>query len=127
MGENGDEPLQPVVSGGNSELEGGNENGTMSVGACSSAVYGAMAWPFEKLFELTCPECHYQGDQAYLYPVTFVMSLVWVSLFSFIISAIVPRWVKLTGLGSGLFGLIVISMGAEIPDTIQSMSVARRG
>merc|ERR1712072_1208308 len=55
--ENGDEPLQPVVSGGNSELEGGNENGTMSVGACSSAVYGAMAWPFEKLFELTCPEC----------------------------------------------------------------------
>eukprot|EP01060_Flectonema_neradi_P004694 TRINITY_DN13077_c2_g1_i1.p1 TRINITY_DN13077_c2_g1~~TRINITY_DN13077_c2_g1_i1.p1 ORF type:complete len:672 (+),score=118.52 TRINITY_DN13077_c2_g1_i1:47-2062(+) len=62
-----------------------------------------------------------------IYPVTFVLSFVWVAIFSFIISNIATRWADLSGLGSGFVGLLMISVGAEIPDCIQSVTVAKRG
>ena len=67
------------------------------------------------------------------YPLTFIISFTWVALFSFVISTVVERWVDL-GLNSGMFkmggewfGLVLISIGAEIPDAIQSVTVAKRG
>ena len=49
------------------------------------------------------------------------------SLFSFLLSSIVERWVALSGLPMVFFGLILVSLGAEIPDTIESVTVARKG
>ena len=55
-----------------------------------------------------------------------------VAFFSFIISTVVERWVHLgisqgSALGGEWYGLVLISIGAEIPDAIQSVTVARRG
>jgi hypothetical protein len=52
--------------------------------------------------------------------VTFMVSFVWVAWFSFIISTVVERWVHLglsngSSLGGEWFGLVLISIGAEIP------------
>ena len=62
-----------------------------------------------------------------IYPVTFLVSFVWVAFFSFIISNVAGRWADLSGLGQGFMGLLLISVGAEIPDCIQSVTVAKRG
>eukprot|EP00756_Hemistasia_phaeocysticola_P039492 Hpha_TRINITY_DN16818_c0_g12::TRINITY_DN16818_c0_g12_i1::g.148356::m.148356 len=61
------------------------------------------------------------------YPVAFILSFLWVAVFSFVISTIAGRWADLSGLGNGFFGLLLVSSGAEIPDCIQSITVAKRG
>ena len=61
------------------------------------------------------------------YPLTFAVAFVWVSFFSFTISAVAGRWNELSGLPLSLFGIVLVAVGAEIPDTISSLAVARRG
>jgi Ca2+/Na+ antiporter len=61
------------------------------------------------------------------YPLTFLAAFVWVSFFSFTISAVAGRWNSLSGLPLSLFGIVLVAVGAEIPDTISSLAVARRG
>eukprot|EP00499_Haloplacidia_sp_CaronLabIsolate_P014871 CAMPEP_0196770158 /NCGR_PEP_ID=MMETSP1104-20130614/971_1 /TAXON_ID=33652 /ORGANISM="Cafeteria sp., Strain Caron Lab Isolate" /LENGTH=554 /DNA_ID=CAMNT_0042140267 /DNA_START=124 /DNA_END=1788 /DNA_ORIENTATION=- len=83
--------------------------------------------PLRWLFMLTCPPCHHDGPHARWYPVTFITSFVWVAVFSYIISAVVERWVDLSGVSFIVFGIVLVAVGAEIPDTVQSVTVARRG
>mmetsp|Transcript_18649 Transcript_18649/g.25979 ORF Transcript_18649/g.25979 Transcript_18649/m.25979 type:complete len:428 (-) Transcript_18649:155-1438(-) len=86
-----------------------------------------LACPLIYLFKFTCPPCERKSKYECLYPITFLMSFLWVAVFSFIVSTVVERWAALSGLNSGFFGLFLISSGAEIPDTIQSVTVAKRG
>ena len=94
-------------------------------------IFGAVAYavscPFKCVFRLTCPDCESGAKYERLYPLTFVVSFLWVALFSFTISSVVERWVAASQLSGGFFGLFLISIGAEIPDTIQSVTVAKRG
>jgi len=55
------------------------------------------------------------------------MTFVWVSIFSYVLSSIIERWVAISGVNMAVFGLILVSLGAEIPDTIESVSVAKKG
>ena len=61
------------------------------------------------------------------WPITFVVAFIWVSVFSFVISAVVQRWCELLNADVGFFGMAIVAVGAEIPDTIQSVTVAKRG
>merc|ERR1711871_1018011 len=61
------------------------------------------------------------------------MGFIWVSSFSFIIGTVAQRWAEVfydksgINIGGEWFGLVVVSIGAEIPDAVSSMTVARRG
>lgn len=90
-------------------------------------VFEFLASPLNFFFEWTCPDAELGHEYESYYLFTFFMALVWVSLFSFLLSSIVERWVALSGLPMIFFGLILISLGAEIPDTIESVTVARKG
>lgn len=83
--------------------------------------------PLNFLFEWTCPDCELGHKYEDYYLLTFFSALVWVSIFSFLLSSIVERWVALSGLPMVFFGLLLVSLGAEIPDTIESVTVARKG
>jgi len=100
-------------------------------GAESSGSIGDIAsflfHPLEFAFEWTCPPCEYGEKWEAFYPLTFAISFLWVSFFSYVISAIVTRFVLLSGLPFALFGVVLVAVGAEIPDTIQSVTVARKG
>mmetsp|Transcript_42645 Transcript_42645/g.76476 ORF Transcript_42645/g.76476 Transcript_42645/m.76476 type:complete len:493 (+) Transcript_42645:131-1609(+) len=80
-----------------------------------------------RVLRLTCPECERDSPQAHLYPVTLASSFLWIAFLSIVISAVVSRWGSLLGVPASLLGLCVVAVGAEIPDTIQSVTVARRG
>lgn len=54
-------------------------------------------------------------------------SFVWVGVLSWIITVVVSRWIKLTSLSSGIFGVSLVAIGGQIPDAIQSVSAARKG
>jgi len=85
------------------------------------------AFPLSCIFKVTCPNAEEGSRFENLYLFTFTMTFVWVSIFSFVLSSIIERWVKLSGVNMAVFGLILVSLGAEIPDTIESVSVARKG
>ena len=95
-------------------------------GACESVV-GVCVRPLNFVLSYTCPECAHDGPGARWYPVTFASSFAWVAVLSTIISAIVGRWGELMGVPPSFLGMYVIAIGAEIPDTIQSVTVAKRG
>lgn len=85
------------------------------------------AAPLNFAFEHTCPDCSLGAKYESCYLFTFFSALIWVSGFSFILSSIVERWVSLSGVPMVFFGLILVSLGAEIPDTIESVTVAKKG
>jgi len=85
------------------------------------------AFPLSCIFKVTCPNAETGAQFENLYLLTFTMTFVWVSIFSFVLSSIIERWVGLSGINMAVFGLILVSLGAEIPDTIESVSVARKG
>jgi Ca2+/Na+ antiporter len=93
-----------------------------------------IATPMNKVFEWTCPKCEVNCPGEGWYGLTFMVSFVWVAFFSFVISSIVGHWSDLStegssggGAGGTFFGLVIVAIGAEVPDTIQSVTVAKRG
>jgi len=91
------------------------------------SVVNVFAFPLKCLFTITCPNAEEGSRFENLYLFTFIMTFVWVSIFSYVLSSIIERWVALSGVNMAVFGLILVSLGAEIPDTIESVSVARKG
>jgi Ca2+/Na+ antiporter len=83
--------------------------------------------PLHLAFKYTCPPCEYGGPWENWYPVTFLVAFTWVSFFSYMVGAVVTRWVALLEAPIAFFGLAVVAIGAEIPDTIQSVTVAKKG
>lgn len=83
--------------------------------------------PLKFLFMITCPKAVIGERFECLYPLAFIISFVWIAAFSFVVSEVVEEWVVKTGINEAFFGLTLIAIGAEIPDTIQSVTVARRG
>mmetsp|Transcript_11115 Transcript_11115/g.15439 ORF Transcript_11115/g.15439 Transcript_11115/m.15439 type:complete len:435 (+) Transcript_11115:94-1398(+) len=94
---------------------------------CIGSCLEFAATPLLYLFKITVPPCKRGTSYECLYPLTFLMSIVWVAVFSTMVSSVVERWADMSGLNSGFFGLFLISVGAEIPDTIQSVTVAKKG
>merc|ERR1711879_491346 len=108
-----------VHSHGSSESHG--EHGPM-MEAFEKAIY-----PLEVMLAACCPECEIgsPGEDWYLF--TFLMSFFWVAIFSFCISSVIERWVDLSGLPMSFFGLLVVSVAAQTPDTLESLAVAKKG
>jgi len=88
-------------------------------------------FPLKMLFKYTCPPCELETKWERLYPLTFLVSFIWVAVFSFVISTVVDRWVGFAPATadylSVIFGVILVAGGAEIPDTLQSVLYARQG
>ena len=83
--------------------------------------------PLLGILSVTCPECAHDSPGAPMYPLTLAASFTWVAFFSTVIAAVVTRWGDLLGIPNTYLGMYVIAIGAEIPDTIQSVTVAKRG
>lgn len=91
------------------------------------AAYEKFSYPLTVCFQYTCPEAKVGSPLEDWYPLGCIMAFSWVALFSFTISSICARWQVLTNFNAEFLGLILIAVGAEIPDTIQSVTVARKG
>ena len=92
-----------------------------------ASIGGGALVPMLFAVRATCPPCEHDSAHARWYPLTFGASLVWVAIFSIIISAVVSRLGALLRIQGYFLGMFVIAIGAEIPDMIQSVTVARRG
>lgn len=85
--------------------------------------------PLHFALDNTCPDCRaHQPNEKYYY-VTFLVSFAWISLFSYFITDISCDWVDAIGVPSlmAFAGLCLVATGAEIPDAVNSVTVAKRG
>lgn len=56
-----------------------------------------------------------------------IISFAWVAGVSYLISSIISRWSVLLGAPTIILGMTLVTLGAEIPDIIQSVKAAQRG
>lgn len=84
-------------------------------------------YPMEMLLATTCPECELDSPGENWYAFTFMMAFIWVAVFSFCISSVIERWVEVSGMPMSFFGLLVVSIAAQTPDTLESIAVAKKG
>ena len=61
------------------------------------------------------------------YPSTLLISFLWLSITSLALTAVLTRWGELLGIPPTILGMYVVAIGAQIPDTVQAVAVARRG
>mmetsp|Transcript_20653 Transcript_20653/g.35963 ORF Transcript_20653/g.35963 Transcript_20653/m.35963 type:complete len:573 (-) Transcript_20653:279-1997(-) len=62
-----------------------------------------------------------------VYPLTMLMSLVYVALFSELVLIFTTDFAELVGLSHTIAGLTIVALGAQVPDLFASMSVAKQG
>merc|ERR1712020_502353 len=84
-------------------------------------------YPLEVMLAACCPACEIGDEYEDWYLFTFFMSFLWVAVFSFCISSVIERWVDLYGLPMSFFGLLVVSVAAQTPDTLESLAVSKKG
>lgn len=85
--------------------------------------------PVRLAVDWTCPDCRIFRHRENWYALTFLISLSWITSFSYVITVVVERWVSLMNLprASALFGTVMVAAGAEIPDLVNAVTIARRG
>jgi sodium/potassium/calcium exchanger 2 len=70
---------------------------------------------------------HYGFDFSRLYPISFVMSIIWVGIFSYFMVG----WAETIGCSFGIppavMGLTVLAAGTSVPDLLTSVIVAKQG
>lgn len=89
----------------------------------------AFLYPVRYAVDWTCPDCRLFQPREKWYWLTFLTSFGWISFFSFLITLVVQRWIILINLpsASALFGVVLVAVGAEIPDLVNAITIARRG
>jgi len=94
---------------------------------CCEQLYEFFTCPLVNIFAITSPKAGPKDRFNFLYPLTFFTSVLWIAAFSFVISSIVERWVHVLGLPMEFFGLLFVSVAAQIPDMFESLAAAQEG
>jgi len=92
-------------------------------GEISSAIYKYSRMPMECLFRYTIPNPEYFTFK-YCFVLTFVMSIVWLALLTFLVVDLAEKLGNCMGIGEDLIGLSVLAVGSSLPDCISSVLIA---
>lgn len=113
--------------------------------SCIGKFLGFITWPFNFLFRCTVPQCKYDDEsdehraldaaqqtvarnqRERWWWATFTLSMLYVFGISFVIMTLVQWLCCVLSLDDGLAGLLVLSVGASLPDCITMGVVAKRG
>lgn len=82
--------------------------------------------PIRTLFFLTIPDLRHPSIQKF-FPVTFVMSVVWIGLISYIIMWMMTVIGQTLGISSSLMGVTIVCLATSLPDLICSIIVSQYG
>ncbi|KAL4231467.1 hypothetical protein ACF0H5_009044 [Mactra antiquata] len=85
-----------------------------------------IALPLRILFFITIPDCRYPKWRNW-FILTFVMSLVWLSVLSYVMVWMITIIGYTAGIADTVMGLTFIAFGVSLPDVISSVIVVREG
>ncbi|XP_059926849.1 sodium/potassium/calcium exchanger 5 [Gadus macrocephalus] len=89
-------------------------------------IFWVLSLPLIALLFLTIPDCRRRFWKKW-FMVTFLMSAVWISAFTYILVWMVTIVGETLGIPDTVMGLTLLAAGTSIPDTIASVMVAREG
>eukprot|EP00941_MAST-03F_sp_MAST-3F-sp1_P001349 g1349.t1 len=96
-------------------------------GGCLSNYLSIACWPIYELFRVTLFDLEEGSKHRHLYGVTFVLSMGYIGLLSHFIIEVVEEIAEGLGMTSVLASVIFIAMGAQVPDTLSAVMLARAG
>nr|CAD7596954.1 unnamed protein product [Timema genevievae] len=76
-------------------------------------------WPINVLYFLTVPDSRLEKRRK-LYPLTFIMAIVWIGISSYITSWMITEIGDTFGIPSSVMGLVFIAAGGDIPESVSS-------
>ena len=85
-----------------------------------------LALPVACLFYVTIPDCRRDKWEKW-YLVSFVVSVVWIALLSYVLVWMVAIMGFTLGIPDVIMGLTFLAAGSSVPDGISSLIVARQG
>ncbi|XP_014294155.1 sodium/potassium/calcium exchanger 5 isoform X2 [Halyomorpha halys] len=103
---------------------------TVEVRACSppthlaSKIWWIVSWPVAAMLYISLPDCRIYRK---LYPGTFLMSVVWIGVASYIISWMMTTIGDTLGVSDAVMGLTLVAIGGSIPEASTSVINARLG
>jgi len=101
-------------------------------GCCAMFKYGfvwviyIIAFPFIVMFTYTIPDCSTEKTRKW-YPLSFLMSIIWIAALSFGMVTLVGRAGCILGIDKFTMGLVVVAIGTSLPDAMSSILVAKDG
>ena len=85
-----------------------------------------LSLPWRYAFYVTIPNCAAQRFENW-YPATFVASLSWISVISYLMVSWAARIGCIIGIPQVVMGTLVVAAGTSIPDALGSIAVAKIG
>lgn len=129
-----DGDLQPargvdVSAGGDDDADGSEavELRWPSEGGVAGQVAYVFMLPLMCLLYFTVPDVRRSPKWREWYPVTFVMSILWIGCFSFFMVWFAITIGETAGIPDPVMGLTFLAAGTSIPDLLSSVIVARQG
>lgn len=93
---------------------------------CLKRVQWVIMFPIIAILYITIPDCRKTRFQR-CYLLTFIMSVVWLSVFSFLMVWMITVAGYTLGIPDTVMGLTFVAFGVSVPDAITSLIVAREG
>ncbi|XP_059490722.1 probable sodium/potassium/calcium exchanger CG1090 [Neocloeon triangulifer] len=86
----------------------------------------AITLPIHALCKATTPDCRKEKHRD-KYAVTFFMSMVWISFFSYIMVWMITVIGSTLGIPDTVMGLTFVAAGVSVPDALSSLAVVKEG
>ncbi|XP_078516200.1 sodium/potassium/calcium exchanger 4-like [Lissotriton helveticus] len=93
---------------------------------CLNKCKWAFTWPITCIFYLTIPNFS-KPRRENLFLVTFLVSILWIGMFSYILVWMVTVIGYTLGIPDVIMGITFLAAGSSVPDCIASVIVARQG
>ena len=95
--------------------------------ACWDKALWVLSWPLALLLRWICPAVVDKGRTKHLYGLTFLLSLAYLALLSLACVEIATILSVKAGVPQFIEGAIILALGAQVPDALASVSMARQG
>ncbi|ODM93924.1 putative sodium/potassium/calcium exchanger [Orchesella cincta] len=82
--------------------------------------------PLIYLFYYTVPDCRLEAWKSW-YLVTFIVSLVWIAIFSYVMVWMITVVGFTAGVPDTVMGLTFVAAGVSVPDALSSLAVVKEG
>ena len=95
--------------------------------ACWDKALWVLSWPLALLLRWICPAVVDKGRTKHLYGLTFLLSLAYLALLSLACVEIAKVVSVKAGVPQFIEGAVILALGAQVPDALASVSMARQG
>ncbi|KAK6639955.1 hypothetical protein RUM43_008232 [Polyplax serrata] len=91
-----------------------------------STCFFVISWPISFVLFLTIPDCRQEKKQR-LWPVTFLMCMVWIAGTSYVVSWLITTMGHTLAIPDSVMGLTFLAAGMSVPEATTSVIVTNQG